>query len=120
MRFLIDQDVYRITIDELKEWGHDVVRAKELGMQQASDQDLLRKAREMDRLLITRDKDFGSLVFLEEKLLTGVILLRMVPVTVEEVHRELRRLFHEHSEEELKHLFCVVEPNRHRIRRLSG
>ncbi len=59
MRFLIDQDVYRITIDELKEWGHDVVTAKELGMQQASDQDLLRKAREIDRLLITRDKDFG-------------------------------------------------------------
>ncbi len=53
MRFLIDQDVYRITIDELEEWGHDVVTAKELGMQQASDQDLLGKAREIDRLLIT-------------------------------------------------------------------
>lgn len=32
MRLLIDQDVYRVTIDQLKEWGHDVVTAKELGM----------------------------------------------------------------------------------------
>jgi len=36
----------------------------------------------------------------------------------EEVHRELERFFEEHKEEELKGLFCVVEPGRHRIRRL--
>lgn len=120
MRLLIDQDVYRVTIYQLKEWGHDVVTAKELGMQRAADEDLLRKARELDRLLITRDKNFGTLVFLKEELSSGVILLRVIPVTVEEVHWQLRRLLGEHSEEELKHFFCVVEATRRRIRRLSG
>ena len=64
MRFLVDQDVYQVTIEWLKKEGHDVVTAKELGMQRAADQDLLKKAKEKDRLFLTRDKDFGALVFL--------------------------------------------------------
>jgi predicted nuclease of predicted toxin-antitoxin system len=94
------------------------VTAKELGIQRASDKDMLRRATETNRLFVTRDKDFGSLVFLEETLSTGVILLRATPTTVEDVHQQLYRLFQEHPEDELKHLFCVVEPHRHRIRRL--
>ena len=41
MRFLADQDLYKVTIDQLKNWGHDVVTVKELGMQGAMDEDLL-------------------------------------------------------------------------------
>jgi len=119
MRFLIDQDVYMLTVDHLRELGHDVITAKELGMHEAGDIELLKKTKELSRILITRDKDFGMLVFLKEELSTGVILLRITPVTVKTVHWELNRLFSDHTEEELKHLFCVVEPHRHRIRHLS-
>ena len=118
MRILTDQDVYKVTVDELMEWGHDVLTAKDMGLERSSDEILLNKAKEMKRLLVTRDKDFGSLVFLREELSTGVILLRITPKTVEDIHRELRRLFQEYSEYELKCLFCVVEPYRYRIRRL--
>ena len=118
MRFLADQDIYKITIDNLREWGHDLLTAEELGLQQASDENLLKRAQAERRLLLTRDKDFGGLVFLNKELSTGVILLRMTPVVTEEVHRELHRLLEEHDEEELKDVFCVVEPHRHRIRRL--
>ena len=118
MRLLADQDVYKVTIEALKLLGHNVVTVKELGMQGATDRDLLRKAKIDNRLLITRDKDFGTLVFWEKELSTGVILLRITPMTTEEVHHEIQRLFDEHKEEELKSLFCVVEPHRHRIRHL--
>lgn len=76
MHFLADQDVYRITIDVLKEWGHDVVPIKEIGMARARDENLLSAARKVDRILITRDKDFGELLFLKEEMGTGVIFLR--------------------------------------------
>jgi predicted nuclease of predicted toxin-antitoxin system len=118
MRFLVDQDIYKISIDNLREWGHDVLTAKELGLQQASDQDLLKRAQAEKRLLLTRDKGFGGLVFLNKELSTGVILLRMTPWVAEEVHHELYRLLEEHAEEELINVFCVVEPHRHRIRHL--
>lgn len=118
MRFLVDQGAYRVTIEWLRKEGHDVVTAKELGMQRAADQDLLKKAKEKDRLFLTRDKDFGALVFLRALESAGVILLRVMPMVIDEVYQELQRLFGEHKEEEFKRFFCVVEPHRHRIRRL--
>jgi len=118
MRFLTDQDIYQITIDNLREWGHDLLTAKEIRLQQAPDEDLLKRAKGENRLLLTRDKDFGGLVFLNKELSTGVILLRMTPVSAKDVHHELHRLLEEHGEDELKKAFCVVEPHRHRIRHL--
>jgi len=50
MRFLVDQDVYHVTVEWLRKEGHDVVTAKDVGMQRAADQDLLKKARGVDRL----------------------------------------------------------------------
>jgi len=118
MRLLLDQDIYKTTADQLILWGHDVVTAREIGMHRAGDEDLLLKAKESSRIFVTRDKDFGQLVFLKDELLTGVIFLRLTPGSAESAHRELNRLLSEHTEEELMLLFCVVEPHRHRIRHL--
>jgi len=74
MHILTDQDVYKITVDKLRKWGYDVVTAKDIGMHQAEDEDLLKTAKKAGRLLITRDKDFGALIFLREKASLGVIL----------------------------------------------
>jgi predicted nuclease of predicted toxin-antitoxin system len=63
VRFLIDQDVYALTSRFLKGLGHDVVAAAELGLSQAPDGDLLTRAVHENRLFVTRDKDFGALVF---------------------------------------------------------
>lgn len=120
MRLLTNQDIYHTIVTQLREWGHGVITVKELGMQRASDESLLRKAKETNRIFITRDKDFGALVFLEEAPSTGVILLRVTPITIEHVHQELHRLFHKHTENELRKFFCVGEPYRYRIRRLQG
>jgi predicted nuclease of predicted toxin-antitoxin system len=88
-------------------------------METGTDLALLKEARQRNCVFITRDKGFGSLIFLDKELSTGVILLRIDPVMVEEVHHELQRALEEHKEEEFKSSFCVVEPHRHRIRRLS-
>lgn len=119
MKFFIDQDVYALTVKKLKEWGHDVVTAKELGLHKSSDEELLIMARKTNRILITRDKDFGALLFLKEKKSTGIILLRIKPKQIEKVHFELNRLLQEQNENTLKNSFCVVESTRYRIRRLN-
>jgi uncharacterized protein with PIN domain len=66
MKFLIDQDVYAITIRALKDDGHDVIPCSELGLSQAADETLLSKAKEMSRILVTRDRDYGTLVFAKQ------------------------------------------------------
>ena len=115
-QFLADQDVYFITIRFLREHGFDVITASELHMQQATDVALLQKAKELNRLLITRDKDYGALIFLRDDVKTGVILLRIMPTNIEEVHSRLLKLLKNHSFKELMRNFCVVEPARYRLR----
>ena len=63
MRFLIDQDVYAVTIRFLRELEHDVILAADLGMSRVDDDVLLRAAHDQTRIFITRDRDYGNLVF---------------------------------------------------------
>lgn len=118
MRFLSDQDVWQVTVNFLRALGHEVERAADVGLERASDEQLLAYAHQRHQVLVTRDKGYGSLVFLSHREHSGVILLRVSPETVEVVHQELRRFLDEHSEEaDLSGSFVVIEPGRHRIRR---
>lgn len=119
MKFLLDQDVFASTAHFLDDLGHDVVPVARLGLSRASDSDLLKAARDQGRVLVTRDRDFGGLVFVGN-LGAGVIYLRMLPTNQNAVHLELDRVLGEHSEAELMGAFVVVEPGRHRFRRLGG
>ena len=118
MRFLLDQDVYALTARFLRDLGHDVVTAAELGLARAPDTDLLTRAGQDKRLFVTRDKDFGGLVFVGH-LGRGVIYLRITPSTVQATHEELKRVLQTHAESELASAFIVVEPGRHRFRTLN-
>jgi len=118
VKFLLDQDVYASTARFLTGMGNDVVLVAKLGLSRADDSDLLRIAREQERVFVTRDRDFGGLVFVQD-LGAGVIYLRMLPSTQNAVHQELGRVLSEHSEVELLQAFVVVEPGRHRFRKLA-
>lgn len=118
MRFLLDQDVYASTARFLRESGHDVVSAAQIGCSQAADSELLSIAQEQGRIFVTRDRDFGGLVFVRE-LGAGVIYLRILPSTLCVGHKELDTVLTSYTEDELKKAFVVVEPGRHRFRRLS-
>jgi len=119
MRSLADQDLYAATVRLLRELGHDVVTAAQLEMSRATDAALLRTADAQQRILVTRDRDFGNLVMVQG-FSTGVLYLRMVPSTLGAVHAELERVLDRYSETTLLHAFVVVEPARHRLRRLSS
>jgi predicted nuclease of predicted toxin-antitoxin system len=119
VRFFLDQDVYAVTARFLKEAGHDVVTASELEMSEASDSALLEAAHQDSRIFVTRDRDFGGLVFLMGSR-PGVLYLRISPSTVRVVHEELAKVLVGHTEEELQHAFVVLEPGRHRFRKLSN
>lgn len=119
MKFLADQDVYAGTLRLLTGLGHDVVPVAQLGMAQAADVDLLRTAHQQQRLFVTRDRDFGGLVFVQG-LGSGVVYLRMEPATQAAVHAELERVLTLYSEKDLQEAFVVVEPGRHRIRKLGS
>lgn len=115
---MLDQDVYAVTARFLRDLGHDVVTASETGCAQAADSELLNIAQKQKRIFVTRDRDFGALVFVK-KLGVGVIYLRILPSTINESHTELETVLNLYSEDELKTAFVVLEPGRYRFRKLS-
>jgi predicted nuclease of predicted toxin-antitoxin system len=117
MRFLLDQDVYAKTVSFLRNADHDVTRVAELGLSRAIDETILETARAQNRILITRDRDYGNLVFVRS-LGSGVIYLRISPATLASVHAELSRVISRYSQDQLSQAFVVVTKDGHRFRQL--
>jgi predicted nuclease of predicted toxin-antitoxin system len=118
MKFLLDQDVYAVTVHFLRNNSYDVVTASDLNLSRAKDSELLKLAGEQGQIFITRDRDYGNLVFVHGAG-SGVIYLRMLPSNMADVHAELKRVLETYSESELATSFVVVEKHRHRIRRIE-
>jgi len=83
MKFIADQDVYAMTVSFLRGLGHDVFTAADLGMSREKDSQLLRTAHDQGRIFVTRDRDFGALVFVQASG-PGVIYLRILPAMVQQ------------------------------------
>jgi predicted nuclease of predicted toxin-antitoxin system len=119
VRFLADQDVYHTTTTFLRSLGHDVLTARDAGLSRASDADLLQSSHALHRVLVSRDKGFGALVFRGSQDFAGAILLRMEPRTAELVHAELARFLRENPNFDWPSHLVVIEPFRHRVRRVQ-
>jgi predicted nuclease of predicted toxin-antitoxin system len=78
MRWLIDECVDADLAATLRQSGHDVVYMSEVASR-TTDAEVLRRAREENRLLLTEDKDFGDLVFRQLKPVRGIVLIRIDP-----------------------------------------
>ncbi|MFV2069303.1 MAG: DUF5615 family PIN-like protein [Pirellulales bacterium] len=106
-----------MTVQLLRSLGHDVAVAASLGLSRSADTTLLRTAKVQQRILITRDRDFGNLVFVDQ-LTTGVVYLRMLSSNLAAVHAELERVLERYEEVVLSNFFIVIQPGHHRLRRL--
>lgn len=111
MRFLIDECTGKKLAKLLEKESHDVLFAGDV-MPSASDDEVIRKAEEDNRILITDDKDFGELVFRLGKPTKGVILLR-TGVNPEKRLKTLVKLFKNY---EIEEKFVVLKEVTVRIR----
>lgn len=78
MRFLVDRCAGHRLAKWLRDQGHDVVEARELGVD-PGDQALLERAAADGRILVTIDTDFGELVYVRKVPHAGLVRLPDVP-----------------------------------------
>jgi predicted nuclease of predicted toxin-antitoxin system len=76
VRFLVDNALSVRVARALGEAGHDATHVRDLGMQAASDLDILERARAESRAVISADADFGTLLAFELTASPSVLLLR--------------------------------------------
>lgn len=76
MRFLVDNALSFRVAEMLRHAGHDTVHVRDCGLQAAEDADILERAQLEDRVILSADTDFGTLLAQIQTTKPSVILLR--------------------------------------------
>ncbi len=89
LRFLIDMNLSSKTVTNLQQQGWDVLRVSQVLPMDAEDSEILEFARQHNRVIITQDLDFSSLLALGGYEKPSLITLRLFIPDPEIVTRKL-------------------------------
>jgi len=116
LKFLADECCDAGLVVSLRAAGHDVAYVTDQNAG-ASDDEVLLRAYNEGRVLLTEDKDFGELAYRLRKPSAGIVLIR---IDVKNRHIKWPRLksLIENYEERLPGHFVVIHANKYRFRPL--
>lgn len=118
MKVLLDMPVSSSLLDVLHTHGHEGVHAHEIGLDRATDRQLLELARQGSRVIITADLDFPRLLALASASGPGLILFRGGNYSDAEMRDLLDRVLTQVTPDVLERSVCVVDRKRIRCTRL--
>jgi predicted nuclease of predicted toxin-antitoxin system len=92
VKLLLDQNLPETAAPMLRDAGLDAVHAREVELSRTADDEILRWARDHDRVIVTLDADFHALLALSEAVTPSVIRIRIESMPDREVADLIRRV----------------------------
>lgn len=118
MKFLIDMPVSPELVKTLTKHGHAAVHARDAGLAEADDSEIVARARKEARVIVTADLDFVQLLAMSNEDGPGVILFRGGNYSESEMRELLERVLTSVDNQVLPKSICVVDKKRVRVTRL--
>ena len=118
MKFLADMGISITVVRNLRDVGYDAIHLREEGLQRLPDPDIVEKARQEERIILTFDLDFGDLLAASSAPLPSVIIFRLQNTLPGFVSTRLLMVISECREDLDTGAIVMVENSRYRLRRL--
>ena len=118
MKFLADMGISPRTVNWLRNQGYDAIHLIEQGLEKLPDEDILIKAQNEERIILTVDLDFGYLLAITRSSLPSVILFRLGNESREVVEAKLTDVLEQYQNELLTGAIISVNDDTFRVRRL--
>lgn len=118
MKLLLDQGLPRSAASVLTARGVDSIHVADIGYSNADDSEILLKATEDERVVVTLDSDFHALVALTGEAFPSVIRIRIQGLGSAAVTDLLLALVESYSEQLERGALVTVQDDKVRLRRL--
>jgi predicted nuclease of predicted toxin-antitoxin system len=119
MKFLVDNALSPVMAEGLRRAGHDAIHVRDYRLQESEDEVIFDRAAREERIIVSADTDFGTLLALRRDKTPSVILFRrMVPRRPESQVSFLLSNLNEISESLERGAVVVIEETRLRVRSL--
>ncbi len=108
----------RSSAEVIRSFGYDVEDVRDIGLGSAKDKEIIEYALKNNRIIVTRDTDFGEVLRYPKH--PGAIIFRLPYIfTVKEINEKIKEFFSSVSENELRNAIIIVELPRYRRRSLD-
>jgi len=112
IRLYLDQMFQTHVASVLRQTGYDVIRASEVGQSRADDRQILKKAINDNRMLITLDEHFGDWVVLPLHRHPGVIRVKVNPTTADNILAILLPFLKRLSPDTIRNHLVIISSSR--------
>ena len=117
MKFILDANM---PYSGKKLFGHPdrAVHVRDIGLADASDDEILERARQEGAIVVSRDMDFANIILHPIHTHAGAVVMR-VPAyfTAEEIKKVLQQFLSVADTKIMSRALTVIEPGRFRLRR---
>ena len=108
IKFLADVNIEKPLVDFLSKQGYDIKWIPDYDCEMP-DEDLIQLANREKRILITNDKDFGDLIFLQKRMSAGTILFRVKGQNSQDKIKLMKKLLMGYKDKLLNHYMVITK-----------